>query len=377
MLNSFRSYNRTIQCLSFADMPLSVKTFGNLARLLETGSFPLQVLDITKTELRKQHIETLCDYLIRSRHLKRLSIGSNEIGDDAACALALACKRLTAEEKEERRTRERTKKLEDGLKLRDIEREEHEQASLERAGMRNSDGPPLVSVDFSHMGLSPRGSKALLQAACTRETLTHLNLSGNDLGTDLEPLRPWLEAAHLQDVHVNNCKLGSVGAATILSAVSKASCNLGSSIRALDLSSNDISDIIAPELVNVLNNNMSIEVLDLGFNAITNGARDKLTKAFAVTSGSRVEKKVYSLHINVVGNKCDPYMLGEPGMSRSKAGFRFGVGPAMSDSLNDGYSHISQISRTHYFGRKAANDKLLSMSDDAAENFQYPIKHLN
>ena len=72
----------------------------------------------------------------------------------------------------------------------------------------------------------------------------------------------------------------------------------------------------------------------------------------AVTSTSSLAQKVSSLSVNVLGNRCDKYALDLPGMSRSKVVFRYGVNSSLADGVNDGYSHISQVARKHFFLRK-------------------------
>ena len=94
---------------------------------------------------------------------------------------------------------------------------------------------------------------------------------------------------------------------------------------------------------------------------------------YGVVSDSRIERKVLSLHVNVVGNDCDMYMLGEPGMGRSKINYRFGIGPSKGDDLNHGYSHINQTSRAHNAKRKEALDQKVL----ANFNLLKPVTHMN
>ena len=53
---------------------------------------------------------------------------------------------------------------------------------------------------------------------------------------------------------------------------------------------------------------MIIEVIDLGFNRITNASADVLKRGMEVVSSSRIEKKVCDLHVNMAGNQCDTYV---------------------------------------------------------------------
>jgi len=376
ILNSIRSYNKTLQNLSLADNHLSVKTSGYMFRLLENWELPLMTLDVTKCGLTHSHITILCQYMVLTKTLKRFIISSNEIGDEAAADLAYAIKVLTPEEKADSIVRTRERRIESGDSKKEIQADEERNARMEAEGLGHK-GPPLEYVDFSHMGLNPFGSKELLKSVCTRKTVKRMKLSGNSLGTDMEPIVSWLETAHLEDIHLNNCKLGTKGAGSIMRVISDASGKepsvLGSHVKALDLASNNISDDIAPDLVLLMNNNMVIEYLDLGFNALTHALKEPVDKAYNVVSSSTVEKKILNLHINVVGNKCNPYMLGEPGMARSKSIFRYGIGSMQTDDLNDGFSHIHQTSRRHHFARKAANDQKIFENHE----LQWPIRHMN
>lgn len=333
-------------------------------------------LDITKCGLTAAHIKILCQYVVTTKFLKRFIISSNEIGDEAAADLAYAIKVLTPEEKTDAIIRKRERRIENGDSMKEIDEGEERDAHMEAEGFGQK-GPPLEYVDFSHMGLNPSGSKEILKAICTRSTIKWMKLSGNNLGTEMESIVPWLEAARFEDMHLNNCKLGTKGASTIMRVVSDTSGKdpsvLGSHVKALDLASNNISDDIAPELVMLLNGNMFIEFLDLGFNALTHALKEPVDKAYNVVSSSTLEKKILNLHINVVGNKCNPYMLGEPGMGRSKSIFRYGVGSMQTDDLNDGFSHITQTSRRHHFARKSAHDQKILENHD----LQFPIRHMN
>jgi len=376
IFNSIRSYNKTLQSLSVADNNLSIKTSGYLFRLLENWELPLKTLDITKCGLTHGHIKILCQYVVSTKFLRRFIISSNEIGDEAAADLAYAIKVLTPEEKAEAIIRKRERRIENGDSMKEITADEERDAHMEAEGFGHT-GPPLEYVDFSHMGLNPVGSKEILKAVCSRSTIKWMRMSGNNLGTEMESIVPWLEASRFEDMHLNNCKLGTKGASTVMRVVSDASGKepsvLGSHVKALDLASNNISDDIAPELVRLLNGNMRIEFLDLGFNALTHALKEPVDKAYEVVSSSTLEKKILNLHINVVGNKCNPYMLGEPGMGRSKSIFRYGVSSMQTDDLNDGFSHITQTSRRHHFARKSAHDQKIFENHD----LQFPIKHMN
>ena len=376
IMNTIRSYNKTLQCLSLGDMPISVKTCGYITRLLENWATPLMDLDFTKCDFGVPHMRVMCQYIPRSKYLKRFSMGSNTIGTEGAHLLAEAIKNLTPEETEENRLARRQERLDDGVTLREIEEDEVvERMEVKLHGAIS--GPPLAYINFSHMDLDPAASAELFKAVCTRASIQNCNMSGNDFGDEVEHITPWLEGAHFKDLHLNNCNFGTKGGITILNACCDmrglGKCVLGSHLLQLDISSNQIHNKAVGAICRILKENMRIEVLDLGFNKLTDDISEIVKTAYGVVSTSRIEEKVYELHINVLGNDCHPYMLGEPGMGRSKSTYRFGINPSMGDDINDGYSHINQTSRAHNFMRKSAFDQKVFEN----HNLLKPIAHIN
>lgn len=130
-------------------------------------------------------------------------------------------------------------------------------------------------------------------------------------------------------------------------------------LRALYLADNDIHDRVSSVIRDCLLANMTIAVIDLGFNKITNESRSQFQAATQVTSHDPLGKRMNDLHVNLIGNKGDEYAAGVPNRSRSKFNLRFGVTGSDADPYNDGYTHISEAARPHYLARKEDLDKYL------------------
>jgi hypothetical protein len=424
MMNAIRSYSKCLQRLSLADMDHSVKTIGYITRLLENWENNIMILDLTKCNLSFPHMKIMCSYIPKSKVLEQLSLGSNDIGNDGANLLAKSIKVFTKQEKEELRLITRQERLNYGESLKIIEDDEEEERNKEHqaelVGRAITNGPPLNYVDFTHMNLPPEGSKELFKAICTRDTILKCKMSGNNFMENIDDILPSLEKAKFHTLHLNECKLGTKGCISILKTIANTddfeiktktkkiieneiererACQeaLGSGeakddgmvsvivtsikkaptivrhLLSLDLSGNSMHDVASTAIAEVLMGNMIIQYLDLGFNKLTDAISVEVKKAYNVVSSSRIEKKVFSLHVNVVGNKCDPYMLGEPGMGRSKMNYRFGINSSMGDDINDGYSHINQTSRAHNFQRKDAYLKGILPK----HNLLKPIGHMN
>jgi hypothetical protein len=154
---------------------------------------------------------------------------------------------------------------------------------------------------------------------------------------------------------------------------STAAGTLGAELRVLHLADNDLHDSAAEAVNRLLNANMRLEVLDLGFNKFTPECADVMQSAKGVDSSTRKEKKLLSLHVNMMGNTCDPFMLDMPGMARSKSGFRFGIKASVEDEINNGFSHVPEAARQLHKMRMASNEA----SQRAFDRFQLPINQMS
>lgn len=339
VFNSLRSYNCTLQRLSLANNPLSAKSMGYLARVFDNDSLVLQRLDLSFCTLLSTHVAYLSKQLHRARCLTHLVLNSNEIGDLGGRYLA-TCIRGQADE---------------------------------RTGQIL---PPLQYIDCSFCSMGEEGSRLVVEAVASRPTVTSLNMSYNRLGDLVREtgVIAAFDQCKFFELRLNGCALGSKGASALMNALNATSAGtLGAELRVLHLADNDLHDSAAEAVNKLLNANMRLEVLDLGFNKFTPDCADVMQSAKGVGSSTRKEKKLLSLHVNMTGNACDPFMLDMPGMARSKSGFRFGIKASVEDEINDGFSHVPEAARQLHKMRMASNEA----SQRAYGRFQLPINQIS
>ena len=281
VMNSLRAYNVALQRLSFAETPLSAKTVGYIARIVENISLPLQRLDLSHCGMIGAHIGHLAKFMTSAKFLSYLNVSSNDIGEEGAYFLSLIIR-----------------------------------GKVDVIGTHN---PPLHTLDMNFCGVEADGCKEIFDAISTRPTLTSLNISNNRVGDDVASLRVSLSQARFSVLRMNGCQLGTKGASNLFDLLSNTHEHLlGHTLRALYLAENEINDSAALALNVCLKKNFVLEVLDLGFNSFTSNCADTLRQATSVSSSSNLQVKLLGLSVNMIGNKCDPYILETPGMARSK-----------------------------------------------------------
>jgi Ran GTPase-activating protein (RanGAP) involved in mRNA processing and transport len=218
--------------------------------------------------------------------------------------------------------------------------------------LTNSLLPPLQKIDLSSCSFAKGGTAQVLEALTKRGAFERLDLSNNVLGDSNLPAYSALARCSITDLRLNMCKMCTKGASLLFKTLSDHSTLLCTSVRYCYLSGNEIADSCVESLCLLLEKNTHLQAVDLGFNLFTDRHGATLRQAGSVSSSSHVEKKLYDLSINLVGNKCDPYMLETPGLSRAKSNFMFGVQPNSADPANHGFSHIPHSSRGHFMARK-------------------------
>ena len=381
IFNAIRGYSKSFSRLHLNDNNITLKSMGYLCRLLEEPDLPLRHLEIGQCLLSSNHTSYLSNSIMRSLHLSHLNMNSNALGEDGSDALAEKLYvdhqifvPVPEEDKYAGMTEEEKIRVDfvDHYKVEtyaDLERDHA--AEAEAAAKLESyatffrgvkvPGPPLHTVDFSYCSLKPTQGKALLKAFCSRPQIRIIRMNGNDIGEHLEDITPYMALSEAREIQLNQCNLMAKGAQALFNILLNTekveapaphgNC-LGNTLRALYIANNDIHDSIIESLCPLLLENMVLEHLDLGFNQLTDAITPKLKETVAVTSSSTLAQKVSSLSVNVLGNRCDPHALDLPGMARSKITFRFGVNASAVDDINDGFSHVSQAARKHFFMRK-------------------------
>ena len=327
--NSLRIGNTVVEKFSVADIPLTVKSASYIIKCLEVSSLPLKHLNMSRCEMTSLHVSPFSKTI--SKHLMSLDVSGNMFGETGAEWLAIAI----------------------------IGKSDHNGHTI----------PPLKKIDVSGCGLDNAGSFKIISAIASRPSISFLDISNNNIGTDIELILDKLKVCQLIELYLNNCKLQSKGATSLFKMLKNISTgSLGSCLRVLTLANNDIHDPCAQSIHEFLKENFIISMLDLGFNKFTNHSKSIFDKTIDITSESSPEFKLYDLSINLVGNTCDNNLLEYSSFGRSKATWRYGINgrPDFDDlkfSTRQNYDHVSYLSRGHHINR---------MNNDNRFNEEHP-----
>jgi Ran GTPase-activating protein (RanGAP) involved in mRNA processing and transport len=341
IFNTIRLYNSSLHQLSLHSNALSVKSCEHLAHIQSSLETRLCQVFLPRCGLQHLHLEALSKYLPTARSMKVLDLSGNDIGNEGAESL---------------------RKIIQGS-----------------VTMDGALAPPLEYLDLNSCSLTPSSSAIVITAIACRQqpqqhTMNFVDLSYNIIGPKNDLFLDQLANASIVDLRMNYCQLRSSFALSLFQILahrsprsyvahpipqeseSSTSSHLLKALRFLSLAGNEISDSIAPALGGMLANNISLEMLDLGYNSFTNSCATYFAAATQVTSTSSEEMKVYPLHVNLIGNKCDPYLLETPGMARSKLHFLFGTQANREDASSCGYSHIDSRVRGKFIMQKQLDE---------------------
>lgn len=318
--NAIRLYNSVLEELSLSENPLTVKSVEYISRIFDSKDAVLSKLVLTNCNLKHPHMTAFSKYVLSARYLRALDFSGNPLGDKGAEALL-------------------------------------EMLVGKAHSLTSQVQPPLEVLDLSACGFTPVGMAKILSALSQRTSLQRVDLSDNHIGADNTEAYVALASCRIPHLRLNTCQIHTKGANLIFHALADATTPLSQATRYLYLSGNEIADSCVDALCQFLEKNITLEALDLGFNLFTDRHGAVLRHACSVVSASTAEKKVSDLTINLVGNKCDPYMLETPGLSRSKSNFLFGVRPNAADPSNHGYSHIAHHSRGHFLARRELDNQ--------------------
>lgn len=120
---------------------------------------------------------------------------------------------------------------------------------------------------------------------------------------------------------------------------------LGRSLKVLFLAHNQIRNAAAPHIRDCLLTNTSLQHVDLGFNAFTERCEPIMRMACKVTSSAPVAMKLLPLHVNLMGNACDTYVLETPDLARSKKSLRYLGGLSSVEGNSD--TTVASAHRDH------------------------------
>lgn len=327
--HALRLYNSSLTDLVLLNNKLTVKACEHIASVFSSLETRLEKLRLPMCDLRDLHGAALAKHLGSARFLRLLDLSGNNLGDSGAEAIATILRgQVTAE----------------GVAL-----------------------PPLEELDLNSCGLQPPGCAKIIAALATRQMIRIVDLSNNVIGPTNDELLKYLPDVAVVDLRLHYCQVKSAMASSLFELIAHRSRThvgdpsnhislvrgkLLEHLRFLGLAGNEIGDSAAPKLFELLDCNISLEILDLGFNSFTMNSMEYFQFATRVTSESPEEKKVYPLHVNLIGNKCDPYLLEAPGMARSKFNLHFGTNPNLHDPSAEGYAHIESRVRGKFFVQK-------------------------
>jgi Ran GTPase-activating protein (RanGAP) involved in mRNA processing and transport len=325
--NSLRIYNSTIETINVNDIPLSPKSAGYLIRVLDSTTFPLSKLSMCRCQMTSLHISPFSQFGKSSKFLTNLDLSCNNIGDTGAEWVAVCLK-----------------------------------GTIDRVS--NTKYPPLKKLDLNCCGIEVNGIQMIIEAAAESPLLKYLDISDNDIGSNIDSFKESLSKCYLSQLHLNRCKLTSKGVSEIFELLKYQSNNLTSFLKVLCLSSNEIMDSSTGIIVECLNRNMVIEVLDLGFNQFSDLSKPEFNHMTQVSKNAKDEIRLITLNVNMIGNNCGDYSLLEvPGQTRSKMNYRFGRSTNSNGNLssapNDNYNYIPALSRDHLLARKYFDNRYL------------------
>jgi Ran GTPase-activating protein (RanGAP) involved in mRNA processing and transport len=129
----------------------------------------------------------------------------------------------------------------------------------------------------------------------------------------------YLSCCNLLDLRLNRTNLCVESAISLFKVLGSVDgsftgvSTLGRTLKALSLVSNNLYDgpPIIKTLVNVMSNNHTLELLDIGFNGFTSDVSESI-KGSLLLSESHLKRRMSPLTVNVIGNKCEPYAVTVP-----------------------------------------------------------------
>lgn len=364
--NAIRLYNGALMALDLSGTTLSVNSAKHIARIHDSLDTHITKMILAQCSLTHLHMAAMAPYLAASKQLTSLDISGNPIGSKGAEAVATVIRGTTS----------RTVVL--APLGEEHEQQQHAKQRHQQPQQEKQRVPPLKHLDLTFCELDPAGCAVIMQAIAGRQdlTLSYVDFSYNAIGRNNNAFVNAMKNASVISLQLNYCHMHTSMATLILQAVTYVRQSLSvskvtSTLRSLGLAGNEISDSVAESLTFMLKQNYILEYLDLGFNLLTNHCMEFFQDALKVNSESEVERKVFELSVNLVGNKCLSYGLDTPGLTRSKVTFRFGTQPNIEDEDPEqygGYGHVENRVRGKFLAQKAIDDNY---------HASYPFQQIN
>ena len=135
--------------------------------------------------------------------------------------------------------------------------------------------PNLISLNIAYCGLEFKGFQSLLKTVQYMKKLENLNVSGNNLKTDIfYILKEYFAVFGLRNLNLSRCLLGDKGAYYLGECISS-----NESLKYLNISGNSITDSGFKGFVNIFKFNKCMEFFDCSCNFITNNTARNFVKS--------------------------------------------------------------------------------------------------
>lgn len=292
LMNEIRVFNRSLRQMSFNDIQLSIPTFDHAMRVFESN-VALTHLSFSSCALQTQHITRGISRLSYTKTLISLNLSSNNIQNVGATKLSNAMVSTTN--------------------------------TLGQTSIF-----PLRCLDISYCNIGVAGIRDILLSIKDLPEFRFLNISHNPLRDENKQLVDILSQCKIANIDMSSCELGTDMVSDFILRL----CDMAlpcSCLKVLKVADDNIHDRISAALGELMDKNFTMELLDIGFNQITDEGLQLARANMIVTAKSHLKKKLHELHVILAGNNCDVYALDAPGKARSKVTNRFAYEQRMSN----------------------------------------------
>jgi hypothetical protein len=228
IIKSIFKYNTTIETLSFSDMPITMKNFEGILKVLghPRPAPPVSKLLIARCGINSEYLRNISNIMrTGGQYLKFLDISGNPLGNDGVRLLSEGLIACGAMSKQNRR---------------DIEKDEFDetsstQSSLPQEGFNAGMSSTLLIQDSSHTmeGIQRSGSPARV-ANVMQQKLAAKKTLYTDVSAALK-IDFTVKFIPLRYLDLSSCHMGSSGLMHLLSNI-----KFLDTLRVLDLSNNNI-----------------------------------------------------------------------------------------------------------------------------------------
>lgn len=312
--SSIQFHNKALQQLSLTSIALSIKSCESLFNILKSDSNRLNHLDLSWTSLTSSHLKMALMTFSYSSYLTTLNLNHNpQLGDIGI------------------------EYLYHGLEYHVINTEAMNTSDEIISSTDNNHhslswtckNPPLKYLHIASCGITNMGYDYFVGILDMKiDSLRYCDFSNNPIGLNLlESQIDQLLVSKLHTLKLNECKLNSKLCKRLFEGLKEVN-NLSAHLVELYLATNHIGNSIANSLHNLIISNNSLQVIDLGYNKLGNDFIENLQEIqdvrIQILNDKQLQENIaLELHVNLIGNKCDPYAFFLPNRSKSKLVFCF------------------------------------------------------